>query len=238
MQPANPTGKCANLVTGALLMNCDLRKMDLSFKDLSGANLNGANLQGADLRNANLQGAILIFADLSGANLEGANLKRASLVNANLQDANLLDADISGADLYNTNLSGADRYRAPSAVQNSEAKIVNCKYEKCRGEGENKRILNKLPQEFTPNKLPIPKKYPELQDKISKIQKVPPELTKNYLPNPGHQAYEKKIKEINERKYMKYEEKYSKKTPSYKYYPKEPKVITPAKNPIIKPIRP
>ncbi len=49
--------KCANLVKGTLLANCDIHEMDLHGKDISGANFLNSNFSGANLSGANLSGA-------------------------------------------------------------------------------------------------------------------------------------------------------------------------------------
>lgn len=67
--------------------------------DLSGAGLVQANLRNAELVGANLSGANLAGANLSGANLSGANLSQTSLQGANLTGANLAGAVLTGTDL-------------------------------------------------------------------------------------------------------------------------------------------
>ena len=73
----------------------DLSWADLYGADLSGAYLIEANLRGADLSMANLRGA-----DLRGANLCGTYLRRADLSMANLSEANLYGANFCGADFH------------------------------------------------------------------------------------------------------------------------------------------
>ena len=69
---------------------------------LSGADLSGAILINVNLREADLSGAILTRADLREANLYGANLS-----GADLREAILYDARLGGADLSEANLRGA-----------------------------------------------------------------------------------------------------------------------------------
>ena len=61
------------------------------------ADLSGADLLNADLRDANLRGAYLLNADLSDANLRGADLRNLDLRDANLRGADLLNANLGGA---------------------------------------------------------------------------------------------------------------------------------------------
>ena len=100
------------ILSGADLIEANLRGANLRETYLRGANLrwanlSDANLSGANLREANLSGADLSGANLSGANLGGANLEGANLRWADLSDANLRWANLGGTDLGGTDLGGA-----------------------------------------------------------------------------------------------------------------------------------
>ena len=100
-------------LSGAYLSGANLRRAFLSDAILSGAKLREANLSGADLRKANLSGAklseaILIEAILSEADLRGAYLRGAILSGANLSEADLRGAYLRGAILSGANLSEAN----------------------------------------------------------------------------------------------------------------------------------
>ena len=106
----------ANL-TGAILIDVQLKRANLKGANLSGANLTGANLVQADLSGAELHGIILERANLSGANLDGADLSGADLTeatltridfrNVNLNAVVLNSATLIGAELWGTDLKGA-----------------------------------------------------------------------------------------------------------------------------------
>jgi hypothetical protein len=69
-----------SLAPGAQLQNCDvLSGAQLVNMDLRGANLCGANLSGTDLTDGDLTGAILTGADLTRATLCGADLRDAEV---------------------------------------------------------------------------------------------------------------------------------------------------------------
>lgn len=98
----------ANL-SGADLVEANLRYTNLSYADLKDADLRYASLDyislnGADLTNANLRGASLIHTDLESANLTGAFLSDANLALANLRHTNLKNAILNGANLAKANL--------------------------------------------------------------------------------------------------------------------------------------
>ncbi len=75
------------------------RRLNLDREDLSGAWLVERDLRGVRLWGANLQKAGLIKATLAEARLGLANLSGADLEEANLDDANLQDARLQGATL-------------------------------------------------------------------------------------------------------------------------------------------
>jgi hypothetical protein len=100
-------GESADL-SGAVLIDANLRGADLSGAVLIGANLRGAVLSGAVLIDANLRGAVLSRAVLSGAVLIDANLSSADLSSADLSDAVLIGANLSSADLSDAVLIGAN----------------------------------------------------------------------------------------------------------------------------------
>ena len=103
----DPEGKRANL-SGAYLIEADLRWANLMEAILREADLMEANLIRANLREANLREAFLYKANLYKANLSGAILREADLRGADLSVANLSGADLIGADLRGANLRGAD----------------------------------------------------------------------------------------------------------------------------------
>ena len=90
-------------LTGAHLVDVDLRDAKLEDADLSRADLSGAKLNDASLRGAKLDGTILRGAVLTDANLSGAKLTRADLSGAVVYPEEVRDLDLDGA-----NLSGAD----------------------------------------------------------------------------------------------------------------------------------
>ena len=104
-------------LSGADLIQGELRGADLKGADLTFAKLNGASLAEADLSCAFLGEAWLVAADLGAANLNEADLSgadlrmsclsRADLRGAGLAWANLFEADLSGADLSGAFLGGA-----------------------------------------------------------------------------------------------------------------------------------
>lgn len=106
-------------LSGANLIEADLRDFNISNCDLSSIILTGANLIDCNLHHVTAIGANLIHADfhsanLSEANLSGAELSNADLTWANLAGANLCSADLSGAKLIYTDLSRADLSNARS----------------------------------------------------------------------------------------------------------------------------
>ncbi len=108
-------------LTGANLIQADVRHVDFSGAILNRADLNYAWAERARFDNAQLQGASLVGAHLQSASLVGAHLQSASLVGARLQGASLgvsfrgarpgqlqvLSTQLQGASLYNANLQGA-----------------------------------------------------------------------------------------------------------------------------------
>jgi uncharacterized protein YjbI with pentapeptide repeats len=104
-------------LSGAYLIEANLREANLREANLSGAylidanlveaNLSGANLGMTDLREAKLFRANLVEANLSGANLSGANLVTAKLFGANLVEANLFLSQVNFANFQKATLTGA-----------------------------------------------------------------------------------------------------------------------------------
>ncbi len=99
-------------LSGAYLVDADLRGADLSWGTLTHANLQrvalgGANLSEADLNRANLREADLREADLRWADLHWANLSRADLSRADLSGANLSWATLTHANLRRADVSEA-----------------------------------------------------------------------------------------------------------------------------------
>ena len=78
----------------------------VSFVDLTGIDLSGANLVDADLRYT-----ILVNANLSGANLTDANLLGSQLLNTNLSGATLTNVDLSNKDLTGVIWTNFDNYK-------------------------------------------------------------------------------------------------------------------------------
>ncbi len=109
------SGHCPGCdLSGAQIVDEDLRKAYLPGADLAGANLLVTNLSGADLSGANLEGADLTQAVLLGTILDGANLK-----NATVQDADFTGASLSGTDIAGTAMNtatGADVSRVKGAA--------------------------------------------------------------------------------------------------------------------------
>ncbi|MBN1964224.1 MAG: pentapeptide repeat-containing protein [Anaerolineae bacterium] len=99
--------RCATLVPGAYLQQCDLRQDTLSGTDLNGTDLTRADLSETDLTDVNLSEAVLTGANLSGAVLVNADLSGADLTGADLSETDLTDVSLSGAVLTRVNLSGA-----------------------------------------------------------------------------------------------------------------------------------
>jgi len=83
------------------------RRRSRSRPDLSGALLIDLELRGINLASANLERAILRGTTLSRADFTGANLKRADLRAASLRRAKLEHADLTGAILRHTSLAEA-----------------------------------------------------------------------------------------------------------------------------------
>ena len=77
---------------------------------LLGANLTGASLVDADLRSANLSGANLTGAFLVQANLRSTNLSAANLTGADLNAATMLNTDLTGADLTGCRIHGVSAW--------------------------------------------------------------------------------------------------------------------------------
>lgn len=94
------------------------KPLDLRFCKYAGDNLSGKTLSGAlmvetDLRGANLQEAVLtkayaVRADLSGADLTNAVVDRVAFDGANLEGAKLVNAVITGTTFEGANLKNAD----------------------------------------------------------------------------------------------------------------------------------
>lgn len=115
----------------------DLSRVYLLEADLSGANLRGVNLSGACLIDTNLKEADLQGADFRGAygnraNLESANLHQVDLRQANLSEAILTRANLSQVkaartDFSNADLTGAcvENWQLDGATDFSDAK---CEY--------------------------------------------------------------------------------------------------------------
>ena len=106
----NPT--VAPDLSGAELIDVDLRRANLTRANLCDANLDEADLDGANLTGAQLKRANLNEANLYRANLTEANLAEANLVGANLNRANFSDADLSHADLRETEVIATQFIRA------------------------------------------------------------------------------------------------------------------------------
>jgi uncharacterized protein YjbI with pentapeptide repeats len=91
-------------LSGAYLVDADLRWVDLEGANLSGADLRRATLFGANLASANFRRANLRRAGFHRANFEGADLCRANLSQSILRMANLRGANLKGANLKGVHL--------------------------------------------------------------------------------------------------------------------------------------
>lgn len=91
------------VLTDGRCPGCDLSGAKIVDEDLRKAYLPGANLSGADLTVTNFSGA-----DLSGANLEGADLSIGVFTGTILDGANLRNVQVDGTDFTGASLSGAD----------------------------------------------------------------------------------------------------------------------------------
>lgn len=82
--------------------------IDLAGADLSGAELINANLRGANLSGTYLNKALLWGINLSAANLSHASLTEAKVFNVDLSEANLSQTFLLKVDLTEANLTQAD----------------------------------------------------------------------------------------------------------------------------------
>ena len=90
------TLRFANL-SGAILIDVDLRKANLNEAILRGANLSKADMSEADMNEADMSEAILNEADMSEAILRGAILNGADLRGVDLSGATVQNASFIGA---------------------------------------------------------------------------------------------------------------------------------------------
>lgn len=100
-------------LSGAEIVDEDLRKAYLPGADFSGANLLVTTFAGADLSGADLEGADLSLGVFTGAILDGANLRGAKVEGADFAGASLSGADVTG--VVWDGASGADLRQAIGA---------------------------------------------------------------------------------------------------------------------------
>jgi uncharacterized protein YjbI with pentapeptide repeats len=101
----NATRPDAPNLSGARLVEAELRGIDLHGADLRGADLRRANLREANLDNADLRSALMYRANLNRAHLSGANLAMADLERAFLSRCDLSGTNLAGASLVHGTIS-------------------------------------------------------------------------------------------------------------------------------------